>query len=231
VPKVREDLMARNHVADVVVRPTMPIARLMRYTAFAVSALLLVSACADRGNGGTPASDAVTSVAAPSPAGEGDQAPLDVATSTQAGSGGGAVTQEEADEANRRSGSADVAVAVAGTVVAQPGPIGVTGTFTVKDKVLVVTPTIEIVFSDGIRFAELPAECELVEGAATCLLANFLQHPTNDVPDPFDFVLPLEVTAVSGEVTVTVTATSRDNPVDNDPDPSNNIAIHTIVVG
>jgi len=203
----------------------------MTYAALAVSVLLLVSACAGGGDGATSATDALTSVAAPSPVGEVDPAPPDVATPRPAGSGGGAVTQEEADEAIRRSGSADVAVAVTGPGVAQPGPIAVTVTFTVKDKVLVVAPTIEVVFSEGIEFAELPDECELLEGAVTCLLANFLQHPTNDVPDPFDFVLPLEVTSVSGEVTVTATATSRDNPLDNDPDPTNNIAIHTIVVG
>jgi len=225
-------MLARNQVADAVVRPTMPIARLMRYTAFAVSALLLVSACADGENSGVLAAETAIPAATPSPDDELDQAPPDAATPTPSSSGGGAMTREEADEANRRSGSADVAVSVAGSAeVSESGEVQVTATVTVSDRRTLVAPTVEVVLSEGIDFAKMPDECELLDGAVTCLVANFLVHPTNSVPDPFDFVLPLQVTAVSGEVTVTVTATSRDNPLDNDPDPTNNIAVHTIVVG
>ena len=130
----------------------------------------------------------------------------------------GMVETEEQAEAQARIGSrADVAV----DAELENGLLTI-DVFGVDVPQLFV-PSVDVTLTD-FEIAELPSDCVPTETGFTCTLAGSVV-PAQSTPPPTEPVTwEIELTA-SSEASVSsvdIVATSKDNPLDNDPDPTNN---------
>lgn len=126
-------------------------------------------------------------------------------------------------------------------VMAEADPVGDDGSTTIRaalrslDRGTIFEPTLVIAAPEGVAFPNLPNECTLVGAELRCVLVGYFDQGTTRLDElfPTDW-LPLEIDvrvdpAVDGSRQLTVTAISRRNGLDNDPDPTNNVATLSLV--
>ena len=84
-------------------------------------------------------------------------------------------------------------------------------------------PSVDVTLTD-FEVAGLPSDCVPTEIGFTCTLAGSVA-PAQSTPPPTEPVTwEIDLTATPGATvsSVDIVATSQDNPLDNDPDPTNN---------
>ncbi len=101
------------------------------------------------------------------------------------------------------------------------GQVEVTVSVRSLDKESVIVPRVELVLTPGVSVGPVPQGCEFNGSGLVCILPELFSGgrvPTD--PQSVDVVLLVDAGAVDSAVTMTVT--SPDNPLSNDPDPTNN---------
>ena len=162
------------------------------------------------------ANDTTSAVSSEPPATTQDRQPT--STVIDGGDDVGMVETEEQAEAQARIGSrADVAVdAELENSVLSIDVFGV-------DVAQLFGPSVDVTLTD-FRIAELPPDCVPTETGFTCTLAGSVA-PAQSTPPPTEAVtwmIQLIAAPEASSSSVDIVATSRDNPLDNDPDPTNN---------
>lgn len=85
---------------------------------------------------------------------------------------------------------------------------------------------IAVTLSGGVMVEEVPEDCVADEGGFVCTFLSLYSPSVPHSSAPINFV----VTVVDGAVDprVTLTGTSEENPVSNDPNPDDNIVVHVL---
>jgi len=142
--------------------------------------------------------------------------------------------EEDIAASRLEAGRADLRLeVVAAPAVAAPGDqVVVTVVVTSVDQDFVNAPTVVATLPAGLAAGALPAECAVEGAEVRCRVALSILSESGAVPvsaDPFDIELVVEASA-SGTLVVPLAVESLDNPVANDPDPSNNVVEVSISV-
>lgn len=205
--------------------------------------ILLLTACtSDFPSAGSNLTDPVQEgtievedLAATSPdVAQGDTSPAEV---VDADSSGDLTIPEDEIDANEVAGDRDD---VAVRLVDAP-PLGEDGSSVLVVEVLGVLgdhgdglvsgPALDVVAGPGVSFSQIPAECVVTDFGVACDSKGFVSTNASLVEtDAMAFEFAYSVSADAAlPLVFELTASSTNNPVSNDPDPSNNI--QTIEVG
>ena len=162
------------------------------------------------------ANDTISAVSSEPPA----TAPIPQPTSTvfDGGDDFGMVETEEQAEAQARIGSrADVAV----DAELESGVLTI-NVFGVDVPQLFV-PSVDVTLTD-FEVVGLPSDCIPTETGFTCTLAGSVTPAQSTPPptEPVTWIIELTASPEATSSSVDIVATSQDNPLDNDPDPTNN---------
>lgn len=87
-------------------------------------------------------------------------------------------------------------------------------------------PIIMVEMSDGLMLESDSEGCQATTSGMMCELQPFDAYEPPRNSDTVEFVLTVRPDATDPHVTIT--ASSRNNPVANDPDPTNNIVTHSL---
>jgi len=131
----------------------------------------------------------------------------------------GMVQEGEEDDLAAAFNRADLEVSA---VASDPvdGVVTLTAMLRSLDKPDLREPTITFTLGEGLSVVSLADECSQVGVVIECVPAAFVTGPTPS--DPVTSSIEVEVVDGAEGGSVGVVATSRRNPVSNDPDPTNN---------
>jgi len=148
------------------------------------------------------------------------------AGSNQSSDGLGAQTEAEANEANQAVGSTDLESRAEVQELQPNGDYAIVASLRALDRTNILEPT--LTFDLPLKaepLAPLPSECilEPESRSITCLMPDYLPDENRAPTEWIGLTVTVKVdSGTAGTKTVAVTATSLDNPVTNDPDPTNN---------
>lgn len=120
------------------------------------------------------------------------------------------------------AGRADLSLTGSADVDVENEQATISASLVALDEDFVNAPIVEV-FIEGVTIVDLPAGCTATADGMRCAVAPSLLSPSGAVPTDAALLEFVVVPDGSGGATsVRLVATSLDNPVDNDPDPTNN---------
>jgi len=137
----------------------------------------------------------------------------------------GMVQEGEEDELEANFNRADLEIS-ASTSDPVDGVVTLTAMLRSLDKPDLREPTITFTLSEGLSVVSLADECSQSDLVIECVPTSFVTGPTPS--DPVTSSIVVEVAEGAEDASVSVVATSRRNPVSNDPDPTNNTTTLTL---
>jgi hypothetical protein len=128
-------------------------------------------------------------------------------------------------------GRADLELTATATPITG-GTAELTLEFALLDKQTLVDPTVTFDLPTGVTMPTPPDGCEPADQQLVCTLTDYYTTmptgPGEPPGGPLQLTVALQVDDGTEEPTVTLTATSEANNLDNDPDPTNNVVELTL---